>query len=226
MSNYAVEAKDLTRRYGYRVALKKVSFAIERKGIHGLFGANGAGKTTLMRIISTLLKPHGGSILVLGMDPDEDPVPVRGHIGLVGDKPLLYPELSSRENLHFFGKLYGLEKDQVDTRAEELAKRFDVKTWLDEPTKNLSTGLRKRFDIIRSTIHEPELYLLDEPYSGLDTESSDIFSKFLEEQRNSRTTILTTHNLERGSAICDTFLTLKKGTVYAHGAIDKFDYTL
>ena len=105
--DYAVEAENLTRRYGYRVALKKVSFGIEKKGIHGLFGANGAGKTTLMRIISTLLRPQGGTIRVMGLDPEEDAVPVREYLGLVGDKPLLYPELSGRENLHFFGKLYG-----------------------------------------------------------------------------------------------------------------------
>ncbi len=226
LSVYAVKAENLTRRYGYRVALKKISFTIEKKGIHGLFGANGAGKTTLMRIITTLLRPHGGTISVMGYDIEEESIELRRIIGLVGDKPLLYPELSGRENLHFFGKLYGIDKSEIDSRAEDLAARFDVRTWLDEPTKNLSTGLRKRVDIIRSTIHNPELYLLDEPYSGLDTESSDIFSDFLEEQRNTRTTILTTHNLQRGASICDTFLTLKKGQVMGQGPIGEFDSQL
>ncbi len=229
MSNYpdyAVEAENLTRRYGYRVALKKVSFRIEKTGIHGLFGANGAGKTTLMRIISTLLKPQGGMIRVMGLDPEEDPVPVREYLGLVGDKPLLYPELSGRENLYFFGKLYGIERDQIDKKGEELAERFGVRIWLDEPTKNLSTGLRKRIDIIRSTFHDPELYLLDEPYSGLDTESTEMFSGFLEENRNTRTTILTTHNLTLGSKVCDTYLSLKKGKVLGQGPIGEFDQTL
>ncbi len=226
LSEYAVEAENLTRRYGYRVALKKVSFAIEKNGIHGLFGANGAGKTTLMRIITTLLRPHGGTIKVMGFDPEEEAVELRGLLGLVGDKPLLYPELSGRENLHFFGKLYGINKDEIDARGEELAERFGVKSWLDEPTKNLSTGLRKRFDIVRSTLNNPELYLLDEPYAGLDTESTEFFSEFLEEHRKTRTTILTTHNLERGSSMCDTFLTLKKGKVAGHGPIGQFDMKL
>ncbi|MFW9847760.1 MAG: ABC transporter ATP-binding protein [Candidatus Thorarchaeota archaeon] len=225
-SDYAIKAENLTRRYGYRVALKKVSFVIEKNGIHGLFGANGAGKTTLMRIITTLLRPHGGTIRVMGYNPEEESVELRAQLGLVGDKPLLYPELSGRENLHFFGKLYGIDRNVIDARAIELAERFQVKKWIDEPTKNLSTGLRKRIDIIRSAINNPELYLLDEPYSGLDTESSDIFSEYLEEYRNNRTTILTTHNLQRGSAICDTFLTLKKGQVAGQGPIGQFDSTL
>jgi len=226
LSDYAVEAENLTRRYGYRVALKKVSFGIEKKGVHGLFGANGAGKTTLMRIISTLLRPQGGMIRVMGLDPEEDPVLVREYLGLVGEKPLLYPELSGRENIHFFGKLYGIDRDQVDSRGEELAERFGVRAWLDEPTKNLSTGLRKRIDIVRSAFHNPELYLLDEPYAGLDTESTEMFSSFLEEHRNTRTTILTTHNLNLGSKICDTYLSLKKGKVFGQGPIGQFDQTL
>ncbi|MHA1907639.1 MAG: ABC transporter ATP-binding protein [Candidatus Thorarchaeota archaeon] len=226
MSELAIEAENLTRRYGYRVALKKITFSIEKKGIHGLFGANGAGKTTLMRIITTLLRPHGGTIKVMGYDPEDEDVELRTLLGLVGDKPLLYPELSGRENLHFFGKLYGIDKNVIDERADELAERFSVKSWIDEPTKNLSTGLRKRIDIIRSTVTNPELYLLDEPYSGLDTESSEIFTEFLEEHRNTRTTILTTHNLERGSSICDTFLTLKKGKVAGQGPIGQFDSIL
>ncbi|MHA2424981.1 MAG: ABC transporter ATP-binding protein [Candidatus Thorarchaeota archaeon] len=203
-----------------------MSFTIEKKGIHGLFGANGAGKTTLMRIITTLLRPHGGRITVLGLDLEEEDIELKRKLGLVGDKPLLYPELSGRENFQFFGKLYGFTPDVIDSKAENLAERFGVRSWLDEPTKNLSTGLRKRFDIIRSTITDPELYLLDEPFSGLDTESSEIFTEFLEEHRNTRTTILTTHNLQKGSALSDTFLTLKKGKIAGQGPIGEFDSKL
>ena len=96
----AVEAKNLTRRYGYRVALRKVSLTFPISGIHGLFGSNGAGKTTLMRVISTLLRPHEGFISVMGFDPQEEPEEVKRRIGLVGDKPLLYEELTGKENLN------------------------------------------------------------------------------------------------------------------------------
>ncbi|MFW9932959.1 MAG: ABC transporter ATP-binding protein [Candidatus Thorarchaeota archaeon] len=223
MSVKIVEAKDLTRRYGYRTALKKITFDIKEGGILALFGANGAGKTTLMRIIATLLRPHGGMIKIFGHDPEDDPISIRSRLGLIGDKPLLYPELSGRENLHFFGKLYGMESISIEQRAEELSSQFGVRSWLDEPTKNLSTGLRKRFDIIRTVLHNPDLLLLDEPYAGLDIESTEIFSGYLGQARSHKTAILTTHNIALGTKISDSFITLRKGEIVGQGDISEFD---
>lgn len=222
----AIETNELTRRYGYRVALRKVSLEFTVGGVHGLFGANGAGKTTLMRVISTLLRPHGGSISVMGFDPQEEPEEVKKRIGLIGDKPLLYQELTGIENLQFYSKLYGLAEDYFEKQVDELAKRFGFSTWLEEPVKNLSTGLRKRLDIVRSLVHNPELLLLDEPFSGLDKDSSEVFREYLEENRQSRTTIVTTHNLAIGSELCDEYVTLRKGIVVGQGPIAEFDQTL
>ena len=226
MSANAIEVKDLTRRYGYRVALRKVSLEFSQGGIQGLFGSNGAGKTTLMRVISTLLRPHGGTISVLGFDPQEEPEEVKKRLGLVGDKPLLYEELTSLENLHFYSKLYGLQSEFFETQVEELSQRFGIKTWLEEPVKNLSTGLKKRLDIVRSLIHNPELLLLDEPFSGLDKDTTNDFWEYLNEHRNTRTTIVTTHNLAFGAELCDEFVTLRKGVVISQGPISEFDQTL
>ncbi|MFW9809097.1 MAG: ABC transporter ATP-binding protein [Candidatus Thorarchaeota archaeon] len=222
----AVEANELTRRYGYRVALRKVSLEYTVGGIHGLFGANGAGKTTLMRVISTLLRPHGGSISVLGFDPQEDPEEVKKRFGLVGDKLLLYEELTGIENLQFYAKLYDLSSDFFETQVEVLAPRFAIKSWLEEPVKNLSTGLKKRIDIVRSLIHNPELLLLDEPFSGLDKDTTEDFWEYLQEYRKLRTTIVTTHNLSFGAELCDDFVTLRKGIVVSQGPISEFDQTL
>jgi ABC-type multidrug transport system ATPase subunit len=218
----AIVANELTRRYGYRVALRKVSLEFSKGGIQGLFGSNGAGKTTLMRVISTLLRPHGGSISVMGFDPQEEPEELKKHLGLVGDKPLLYQELTGIENLQFYSKLYDLDEAQV----EDLAKRFAIFTWLEEPVKNLSTGLKKRLDIVRSLIHNPELLLLDEPFSGLDKDTTEDFKEYLDEHRNLRTTIVTTHNLAFGAALCDEYVTLRKGIVVSQGPIAEFDQTL
>jgi ABC-type multidrug transport system ATPase subunit len=226
MTEPIVQARELTRRYGYRVALKKISFTIPQGGVHSLFGANGAGKTTLMRIISTLLRPHGGMIRIFGEDPEEEPINIRKRLGLIGDKPLLYPELSGRENLQFFGKLYGMDAQQIDRQAESLAKRFSVRSWLDEPTKNLSTGLRKRFDIIRTVLHDPDLLLLDEPYAGLDPESSEIFSAYINEVRDTKTALLTTHNIPRGTEMSDHYITLRKGEIAEQGPISEFSGSL
>ncbi|MFX0044931.1 MAG: ABC transporter ATP-binding protein [Candidatus Hermodarchaeota archaeon] len=219
----AIEIHELTRRYGYRVALKKVSLAIPVGGVHALFGANGAGKTTLMRIISTLLQPHHGYARVFGKDTVENPIEVKRKIGLVGDKPLLYGELTGRENLHFYASLYNLDMSEAEHRIEELADRFGVMGWLDEPTKILSTGLRKRFDIIRSVLHDPELYLLDEPFAGLDKDSTQVFREFIDTRRADRTVLLTTHNLTIGSDMSDDFITLRKGEVLSQGPIAEFD---
>lgn len=226
MSTKAVVTEELTRRYGYRVALRKVSLEFSEKGIQGLFGSNGAGKTTLMRVISTLLRPHGGSISVMGYDPQEEPEEVKQRIGIVGDKALLYEELTGIENLRFYSKLYGMESEFFESQVEELAPRFAIKTWLEEPVKNLSTGLKKRFDIVRSLIHNPELLLLDEPFSGLDKDTTEDFQEYLNEFRNSRTTIVTTHNLAFGAALCDEYVTLRKGVVVSQGPIAEFDQTL
>ncbi|MFQ5833009.1 MAG: ABC transporter ATP-binding protein [Candidatus Thorarchaeota archaeon] len=220
---YAIEVHELTRRYGYRVALRNVSFTIATGGIHALFGANGAGKTTLMRVISTLLQPHGGYARVYSLDTQEEPLKVKEKIGVVGDKPLLYGELTGRENLRFYSTLYGLARSVADERIENLADRFGVKSWLDEPTKILSTGLRKRFDIIRSVLHDPEVYLLDEPFAGLDKDSTEVFKEFIESHRSDRTVLLTTHNLALGSEMSDDYITLKMGKVLSHGPISQFD---
>ncbi len=226
LSEVIIEANKLTRRFGYRVALKKISFGITKTGVHGLFGSNGAGKTTLMRIISTLLRPQSGSISIFGFDPEEDPIEIKKRIGLIGDKPLLYPELTGRENLEFYCKLYGVEKETMESNIGTLSKRFGVFKWLDEPTKILSHGLRKRFDIIRCVIHNPELFLLDEPFSGLDKESTEIFMEYINEFRSSKTTVLTTHNLPLGRDFCDDFITLRKAEIIAQGPISTFNEQL
>ncbi|MHA2140894.1 MAG: ABC transporter ATP-binding protein [Candidatus Thorarchaeota archaeon] len=219
----SIQVDGLTRRYGYRVALKNISFEVPVGGVHALFGSNGAGKTTLMRIISTLLQPHAGKVSVFGFDAEEDPIEVRRRIGVVGDKPLLYGELTGRENLKFYSDLYDLDSAAANSNIEELAEQFDVKLWLDEPTKILSTGLRKRFDIIRSLLHNPDLFLLDEPFSGLDKDSTQVFKNYIEEKRQERTAIVTTHNLTLGSELCDDFITLRKGEIVGQGPISEFD---
>ncbi len=222
----AVKTNELTRRYGYRVALRKVSLEFSESGVQGLFGSNGAGKTTLMRVIATLLRPHGGSISVMGFDPQEDPEEVKKRIGLVGDKLLLYEELTGIENLRFYSKLYGLSSEFFESQVEDLAPRFAIDTWLEEPVKNLSTGLKKRLDIVRSLIHDPELLLLDEPFSGLDKDTTQDFREYLNEYRKLRTTIVTTHNLVFGADLCDEYVTLRKGVVVSQGPISEFDQTL
>lgn len=223
LSSHSVEASSLTRRYGYRVALKKVNITFPMEGIHGLFGANGAGKTTFLRIIATLLRPHGGTVKVMGYDPIEESIKVSEQIGLVGDKNLLYNELTGYENLEFYAGLYGMKKSQLDKNSNELAEIFDIKNWLHEPVKILSTGLRKRVDIIRALLHEPKLLLLDEPFSGLDRDTTDVFKQYLEEKRNSRAVVLTTHNLQMGTELCDSYVTLRRGEVLSSGAASEFD---
>jgi len=219
----AIEIHELTRRYGYRVALKNVSLTIPVGGVHALFGANGAGKTTLMRIVSTLLQPHHGYARVFGKDTVEEPLDVKRKIGLVGDKPLLYGDLTGRENLLFYSSLYDLDMSEDDNRIEDLSDWFGVKSWLDEPTKILSTGFRKRFDIVRSVLHDPQLYLLDEPFAGLDKDSTQVFRDFIDSHRTDRTVLLTTHNLTIGSEMSDDFVTLRRGEVLNQGPIGEFD---
>lgn len=162
----------------------------------------------------------------MGFDPQEESEEVKKRIGLVGDKPLLYEELTGIENLWFYSKLFGLSSDFFKSQLDDLAPRFGIQTWLQEPVKNLSTGLKKRLDLVRSLMHNPELLLLDEPFSGLDKDTTEDFWDYLNEFRNLRTTVVTTHNLALGAALCDEYVTLRKGVVVSQGPISEFDQTL
>jgi heme exporter protein A len=171
----AIELADVGRAYGERVALAGVTLALEEGETLAVFGANGAGKTTLLRILATLLKPHRGVARVLGRELPREGWAVRGRIGLLGHEPLLYRDLSARENLRFHARLHGV----AAARVEELLDAVGLGARGDDPVHTFSRGMVQRTAVCRAVLHEPELLLLDEPFAGLDPGAAALVAPLL-----------------------------------------------
>jgi heme exporter protein A len=201
-----LEAQGLERRYGERAALASVSFSLQSGQTLGLFGPNGAGKTTLLRILATLLRPHGGKLRVLGGALPSEAWKVRGRVGYIGHEPLLYRELSGRENLLFHARLHRVHESRVD----ELIAAVGMQRRRDDPVRELSRGMVQRLSAARALLHDPPLLLLDEPYSGLDPAARDLLDPLIGKP-SGRTRVLVSHDLEAGAAESDKALGLRAG---------------
>jgi len=169
----AIRVAGLRRDYGDRPALDGVGFELPAGASLVVLGPNGAGKTTLLRILATLLRPSGGEIAVLGCSLPSEAWKLRGRIGYLGHEPLLYRDLSGRENLRFQARLYGIRRDAAEARIDGLLQAVGMERRADERVAELSAGMRQRLSICRCVLHEPELLLLDEPDSNLDAEGRE-----------------------------------------------------
>ena len=210
MGEAAIELERLERRYGERVALSGVSARVERGQTLTVLGANGAGKTTLLRVLATLLRPHAGSCRVLGHELPGGAARVRGRVGYLGHEPLLYRDLTGRENLRYHARLHGVSGERVDERLAAVG----IERRGDEPVRELSKGLVQRLAVARATLHDPELLLLDEPRANLDPGAADQLEPLIG-RSSGRTRVLVTHDVEGGLAEADMALGL-------HGARQAF----
>jgi ABC-type multidrug transport system ATPase subunit len=208
----AVELIEVSKSYGYLQALKSVSLKIKAGEFSALSGHNGAGKTTLLKIIATHITPSSGTVKIFGDDAFKDGGgEIRKRIGFVTHASFLYDELTIRENLLFYAKLFLIKGEEDFIETIEL---LGLKRWYNVPVKQLSHGLRKRADIVRALIHNPDLILLDEPFSGLDTTTCDLLvSYFKGHEENGKTLLLSSHSLEWAKRICDKRITLAKGKI-------------
>ena len=202
----AVALRDAGRAYGERVALSGVTLELERGATLAVFGANGAGKTTLLRVLATLLRPHAGEVRVLGSALPREAWAVRGRIGLLGHDPLLYRDLSVRENLRFHARLHDVE----DGRAAELLEAVGMARRADEPVRSLSRGMVQRVAICRAVLHEPELLLLDEPLANLDPGAAGAVAPLIG-RGSGAARVLISHDVELGLAEADLVLGLRAG---------------
>jgi heme exporter protein A len=211
----ALEVERLERRYGERAALSDVSFSLAEGQTLGLFGPNGAGKTTLLRVLATLLRPHGGSVRVLDADLPGEAWRVRGRVGYIGHDPLLYRELSGRENLLFHARLHRVD----EARVAELLGAVGMQRRADDPVRELSRGMVQRLSAARALLHDPPLLLLDEPYSGLDPSARELLEPLIG-RASGRTRVLVSHDVSGGAAESDVALGLRAGRQVHFGAAD------
>jgi heme exporter protein A len=205
----ALELRGLTRRYGERLALADVTLSVAAGQTLAVLGPNGAGKTTLLRLLATLLRPHGGEVSVLGHALPDEGWAVRGRIGLLGHEPLLYRELSARENLAVYAALHGLDGE---ARAEELLAAVAMERRADEPLRTLSRGMVQRVAVCRALLHDPELLLLDEPRANLDPAASELVEPLIG-RASGRTRVIVSHDPAGVLAEADLVLGLVRGRV-------------
>jgi heme exporter protein A len=219
-TTYALALDQVVRHYGERVALRQVTLRLEQGRTLAVFGPNGAGKTTLLRMLATLLVPHEGELRVLGHALPRDAHRVRPRVGLLAHEPLLYRDLSGRENLRFYARLYDIEEPEA--RIAHLLEGTGMTTRSDEPVRNLSRGMAQRIGICRAVLHRPELLLLDEPRAHLDPEAAAMAEPLIG-ARAGLTRVLVTHEIEHGLAEADQVLGLREGSVLIDAPAARLD---
>jgi heme exporter protein A len=206
----AVSVAALRRDYGERTALDGVSFELGQGETLLVLGPNGAGKTTLLRILATLLRPSGGEVRALGCSLPAETWKLRGRIGFLGHEPLLYRDLSGRENLRFHARLHGLEGERAEARIAGLLAAVEMERRAGERVAELSAGMRQRLAICRCVLHEPELLLLDEPDSNLDAAGREL-ARALIGPGEDRIRVVVSHDPERFESEADQVLRLEAG---------------
>ena len=209
----AIKLERLERRYGERVALAGVSVRVEVGQTLAVLGGNGAGKTTLLRVLAGLLRPNGGSASVLGADLPGERWMLPSQVGYLGHEPLLYRELSGRENLRYHARLHGV----APGRVEELLGAVGMTDRADDPVRDLSKGLVQRLAAARAVLHEPALLLLDEPRANLDPAAVELLEPLIG-RASGRTRVLVSHDVEGALAESDLSLGLKGGRPAPVGA--------
>ncbi len=206
-----VSAQDVSRHFGRRRAVSRMTFRATRGMILGLLGPNGAGKSTLLAMLATVLRPSSGTIRYGTHDPSAGS-DLRARIGVLGHDLFLYPELTARENLAFFAGLYGIADS--DARARTALERAGLDARRDDPVSSFSRGMRQRVALERALIHDPRLALLDEPFTGLDDASSEALLGRLRALRDSGAiVILATHDLDLAEGLLDHALFLRDGRI-------------
>ena len=216
----AVCAEGLVKAFGDRKALGGVSFELPAGSFLSIFGPNGAGKTTLLRILSTLSRPSAGKLSVLGIDALENPGDLRARIGLISHKPMVYGDLSASENLEFFACLYGTPDKG---RIRELLQLVELDHRRNDAARTFSRGMTQRLSIARALVNDPDLVLLDEPYSGLDPHAMQLFDELIERVRDGRTFVMVSHDLDKGLSLCSHALVLARGKVVSFQRREEID---
>jgi heme exporter protein A len=206
----ALSLAGLRRDYGERTVLDGVGLELARGETLLVLGPNGAGKTTLLRILATLLRPSGGEVRALGCRVPDEAWKLRGRIGFLGHEPLLYRDLSGRENLRFHARLHGARGEAGEARIAELLTAVGIERRADERIAELSAGMRQRLAICRCVLHRPELLLLDEPDSNLDLEGRQL-ARALIGPDSDRTRVIVSHDPERFEPEADQVLRLEAG---------------
>ena len=215
----AIAVENIVKRYGDFEAVKGVNFSVTEGEIFGLLGPNGAGKSTLIRMMTTLIPVTSGKAIVAGHNVGDDPDDVRRVIGVIPQALTSDQDLTLEENLIIYAKLYGVPRAQREKNIDEVLEAVDLVKWRDAQTKTLSGGMRRRLEIARGLVHNPHIFFLDEPTTGLDPVSRIAVWEMLNKLKTTRnlTMLLTTHYMEEADKLCDRIAIVDHGNLVALG---------
>ncbi len=217
MNQLALHLEGVTKRFGPTLAVDHLSLQVQRGAIYGFLGQNGAGKSTTIRMIMSILYPDEGSIRVLGADRAEA---VKDRLGYLPEERGLYKKMKVGTLLTYFGELKGLPGPEARRRARGLLERFGLGEWTDRRCEALSKGMGQKVQILGTVIHDPELVILDEPFSGLDPLNVEVMRELiLEMKRDGRTVLFSTHQMELAEKICDNIILIHKGRKLLDGPL-------
>ncbi|MEM7799990.1 MAG: ABC transporter ATP-binding protein [Chloroflexota bacterium] len=213
-----IEASRLEKVYEGHHAVKGINFEVKRGELMALLGPNGAGKTSTIRMVSSILKPSAGSVVVNGANSATEPDKVRRSIGMITEQPGLYERMTGMEYLLFYGRLYGLRDRHIRNRGQSLFKRFGMNGAIDSRLGTYSKGMKQKAGLIRAMLHNPPVLLLDEPTSAMDPHSAKQVREAIQELRDDHhTIILCTHNLNEAERLSDSIAIINNGEIVAKG---------
>lgn len=216
---FYLETKDIVKQYGDYRALDKVSIKVPKGCIYGLLGPNGAGKTTLIRIINRITAPDEGEVLIDGRPYHKKDI---YNIGYLPEERGLYKKMEVEEQALFLAQLKGLSKKEAKERLDYWFEKFDIQSWAKKKIEELSKGMQQKVQFITTVIHDPELLILDEPFSGFDPVNAELLkNEILELKEKGKTIILSTHNMESVESLCDEISLINKSHVVLQGNVDE-----
>src|SRR5512142_1682206 len=222
MPENLIEARNLTKRYGDKVAVDNVGFNVYGGEVFGFLGPNGAGKTTTIKMIVGLLQPTSGTVKVAGYDLTAQPLQAKAISGYVPDTPNLYAKLTGRELLRFVGDLYNLDRKQVAQRTDELLRVLDLTSAADDTVDSYSHGMQQKASLAAALMHDPKVLVLDEPTVGLDPKSARLIKDILRQMAERGTAVfLSTHILEIAERMCDRIGIINEGRLIAAGTMEQ-----
>jgi len=224
MPEVVVKLENVSKRFGHILAVNGLSLDIYKGEVFGLLGPNGAGKTTTVRMICGLLRPTSGRVFVLGYELPKEALSARKHIGFLPQESDVYEMLTGRENLEYFGRLYGLEGEELARRVEEALRLVGLLKRADDRAGEYSGGMKRRLMVARAIVHDPELVILDEPTMGLDIFAVRRIRRLIRRlAEGGRTVLLTTNDLEDAERTCDRVAIIDRGRLVALGTIKELE---
>ncbi len=218
----AIEAGHLIKRFGTVTAVNDVSLTVREGEIFGFLGPNGAGKTTTMRLLTSVLTPDAGTVLINGIDIHRHPLDAKMQMGVIPENSSVYADMSAEQNLHLSGQMYGMSRALREERIDEILSRMGLSEKRRLPVRTFSKGMKQRVSIACAIIHRPKVLFLDEPTSGLDVQSRRLVIETIRQMNEQGSTIfLTTHNIEEANTLCQTVCIINKGKIVAQDSPER-----